>query len=307
MLIPFGILSAAAGKAIRVAVAGYFGGGFIPGTAYATVDKLLFPAETVSALGTGLSAATGNIAAFADSGVAGYYALDSGTVNKFAFPSDSRTSLGTGLSINRNNTAGFANSAVAGYVTGGLSSVAESRIDKFAFPSDTRSTLNLPSARWTHGAMANTGVAGYTGGGFSDNVASVPTDTVFKVAFPSDTTSTLGTGLSSTRYGITGINDAGVAGYFCAGVTSAVLVATVDKFTFATDTRSSGPSLSLSKVYVGGAQSSGVAGYIGGGDTGSRIATIDKIAFPGDTRTTLASTLTQARSAVTGMSNEGVF
>jgi hypothetical protein len=44
--------------------------------------------------------------------------------------------------------------------------------------------------------MANTGVAGYIGGGSND---SGNFDTVDKFEFPSDTRSTLGTGLSAAR------------------------------------------------------------------------------------------------------------
>jgi len=45
---------------------------------------------------------------------------------------------------------------------------------------------------------------------------------------------------------------------------------------------------------------SGTAGYFGGGYLTSGI---DKIAFPADTKTTLAATLTSARYSLAGMAN----
>ena len=308
MLIPFGILSAAAGKAIRVAVAGYFAGGAQPGLAFSTVDKLDFTAETTSTLGTGLSAASFAHAGFANSAVAGYVALDSGTVNKFAFPADTRSTLGTGLSINRNNTCGLANTGVAGYVTGGSDGTPRARVDKFAFPSDTRSTFDLSAARWTHGAFQNNAVAGYVTGGF--DASSVRTSTVFKIAFPSDSTSTLGTGLTLNLNGINGGNhDAGVAGYRSGGDTgsSPFLTASTDKFAFPSDTRSTGPTLSVAKVHIATASNSGVAGYLGGGDALGRVSTIEKIAYPSDSRTVLGASLSSQRSLAAGFSDEGVF
>ena len=112
MLIPFGVLSAAAFAPrpvppviARNGVAGYVGGG--------NTD------------------ANGEVCV--------------ATVDKFAFSNDARSTLGTGLSSSRRLLAGFANPNVAGYFAGGLlsnfSSVAT--VDKFAFSNDGRSTLEL--------------------------------------------------------------------------------------------------------------------------------------------------------------------
>jgi hypothetical protein len=54
---------------------------------------------------------------------------------------------------------------------------------------------------------ANSGVAGYYGGGFND---SVNVATVDKFALPADTRTTLGTGLSSSRQSYGGFSDEGV-------------------------------------------------------------------------------------------------
>jgi hypothetical protein len=56
---------------------------------------------------------------------------------------------------------------------------------------------------------------------------------------------------------------------------------------------------------------SGVAGYFGGGSTGSGfttpVTTVDKFAFPSDTRSTLGTGLANGRTALAGMANEGAF
>jgi hypothetical protein len=74
MLIPFGILSAAATQALVAAVAGYFAGGWNGSTGFSTVDKFAFPSETRTTLATGLSVARDGVAGMADSQVAGYIA-----------------------------------------------------------------------------------------------------------------------------------------------------------------------------------------------------------------------------------------
>jgi hypothetical protein len=49
-----------------------------------------------------------------------------------------------------------------------------------------------------------------------------------------------------------------------------------------------------------------VAGYFAGGGSPSSTDTVDKFAFPGDTRSTLGTGLSVARTTY-GMSNEGLF
>ncbi len=52
---------------------------------------------------------------------------------------------------------------------------------------------------------------------------------------------------------------------------------------------------------------SAVAGYVAGGtDSGGKVSGIDKVAFPADTKTTLAATLTTARNGPAGFANSGV-
>jgi hypothetical protein len=322
MLIPFGILSAAAsfGPPPRLAVAGYFAGGQ---NDLSTVDKFAFPADTRSTLGTGLSLGKSGVAGFSNSGVAGYVAGGFNntanavytTVDKFAFPADTRTTLGTGLSVAVREAGAMANSAVAGYVGGGgpvaSGGTYETTVNKFAFPADTRSTLGtgLSTARKPAG-MSNQGVAGYLGGGLNSG-GSNNSSVVNKFAFPADTASTLGTGLSAVLGATSGSSDAGVAGYFAGGQNNSFIPqTTVDKFAFPSDTRSTlGTGLSSARRALAGMSNTAVAGYHGGGrdSGGSNTTTVDKFAFPSDTRSTLGTGLSGATRELGAFSNEGVF
>ena len=191
------------------------------------------------------------------------------TINKFAFADDSRTTLAAGLSASSfgvHSLAGLANSAVAAYWAGG---------------------------------KAITGL--YGTGSY--------TDVVDKFAFPDDSRTTLGTGLSGDRYLMGPAANSGVAGYF-AGGEEASRVDTVDKFAFSDDSRSTlGTGLSSSRDGVAGAANSGVAAYFAGGydhAATSRVSTVDKFAFSDDSRTTLGTGLSAARSSPSGAANSGV-
>jgi len=48
---------------------------------------------------------------------------------------------------------------------------------------------------------------------------------------------------------------------------------------------------------------SGVAGYAAGGESGSEVSTVDKFAFPSDSRSTLATGLSSSRKESTGFSD----
>jgi vacuolar-type H+-ATPase catalytic subunit A/Vma1 len=138
----------------------------------------------------------------------------------------------------------MANSGVAGYIGGGTTQIGGSffsgtstTVDKFAMPSDTRSTTSLNTGAVTLAAMANSGTAGYFGGGLASNEAAL--SRVEKFAFPSDTVSTLGTGLSVATWWLSAMADSGVAGYFGGGDTGSGRASTVNRFAFPSDTRTS--------------------------------------------------------------------
>jgi hypothetical protein len=315
MLIPFGILSAAVAGPISLGVAGYAAGGLAT-VLVTTVDKFAFPSDTRSTLGTGLSIARRAGAGVSNSGVAGYSAQgfttsNSDRIDKFAFPSDTRSTL-TSVSAKR-APGGFSNSGVAGYLAGGIGALRTTSVQKLVFATDTDSDLGtgLSSNRASGCGFSNNTVAGYHAGGGPDGSENGVT-TVDKFAFSNDSRTTLGTGLSSARRGLAGFSNQAVAGYSAGGATSSPAsshgVATVDKFAFPSDTRSTlGTGLSSGRSFGAGFSNREIAGFVGGGLTTVTVDTVDKFAFPSDTRSTLGTGLSSSREEASGFADEGVF
>ena len=106
----------------------------------------------------------------------------------------------------------MANSGTAGYFAGGAiysgGWTYYATVDKFAFSDDSRTTLGtgLSAATELLAAMANSGTAGYFGGGYSGGSVA----TVDKFAFSDDSRTTLGTGLSTARRMLGAMANAGV-------------------------------------------------------------------------------------------------
>jgi hypothetical protein len=98
-----------------------------------------------------------------------------------------------------------------------------------------------------------------------------------------------------------------VAAYFAGGGNSSfVAQTTVDKFVFASDTRSTlSTGLSVPGDGASGINNATVAGYVG--SLGSPSTTVDKFSFASDTRSTLTSSLLAGTGGSSSFSNEGVF
>ena len=199
----------------------------------------------------------------------------------------------------------------AGFVAGG-GSPGQSVVDKFAFSDDSRTTLGtgLTTGNSQFAGMANSAVAGYFAGG-EDASAGSRTTRVDKFAFADDSRTTLGTGLSVTTYNQAAAANSGVAGYSAGGnAYPGGDVTTIDKFAFSDDSRTTlGTGLSASTPYLAGAANSGTAAYYGGGLVGgwggTKVTTVDKFAFPGDSRSTLGTGLSVGRYALGAMANSG--
>lgn len=199
---------------------------------------------------------------------------------------------------------------IAGYFAGGYEGVSVVKsATKLAYANDTRSTITnaLTDPTIHPSGFANSGIAGYLGGGSAGTVLS----RVNKLSFPGDTLSTLATGLSSA--GMTGaaMANSGVAGYQAIGDTTGGtnFVSTVDKFAFPGDTRTTlGTGLSGARGFFNAMANVAVAGYFMGGRVTpfAYISTVDKFAFPGDTRTTLGTGLSANNGAQAGFANAGV-
>jgi hypothetical protein len=322
MLIPLGILASAGG--VSAILAGYFAGGAAAEstTGSTTVDKFAFPSDTRTTLGTGLGANGARNAGFANSNVAGYIGRenDSGNTDKFDFTNDSRTVVSAGIEFGRSLYAGHANSGVAGYFLCGRradNGQRTTRATKFAFPSDTTSNIADAHSEGVQdlAGMANSGTAGYIGGGQNGSSSFNRTTAVRKMAYSNDTSSTLGTGLSLRIFQNSAMANSGTAGYFAGGLGTdafdeSFTRSTVDKYTFSNDSRSTlGTGLSVARRILAGMAHSGTAGYVGGGMDQDVITrtTVDKFAFPSDTRSTLGTGLSSARVQLAAMASSGVL
>jgi hypothetical protein len=101
-------------------VAGYFAGGVNDAGNYSSaIDKIAFPADTITTLSATLTSASGFFGAMADSGVAGYFGggqdAASGRftrIDKIAFPADSKTTLSATITSARDRLLGFSNQGV---------------------------------------------------------------------------------------------------------------------------------------------------------------------------------------------------
>jgi hypothetical protein len=152
--------------------------------------------------------------------------------------------------------------------------------------------------------MSNSGVAGYANSGFN----SVNVD---KIAFPADTRTTLATGMSLIRGGHRGMANVGVAGYLAGGLdsTTNIWYATVDKFAFPSDTRTTVASgLQTTLALPGGCANSGTAGYYFYGQTapGNNTGAFNKFAFPSDSLTANFTYFTVPSQSVGSAANKGV-
>ncbi|NBQ98309.1 MAG: hypothetical protein EBU12_08875 [Microbacteriaceae bacterium] len=260
---------AGVGATARVSVAGYFGGGYDGTNNLSGIDKITFPA-------------------------------------------DSKTTLSATLTTARSSLTGVANSGVAGYFVAGYDTAVLSGIDKIAFPADTKTTLSATAstAHELSAGFADSGVAGYYGGG--DNAAGTEYSFIDKLAFPAETRSTMTTTLTSARRQHSGFGNNGVAGYFCGGNASDIRQNNIQKISFTSDSSTTLAATLTVRIAHGTFADNGVAGYICGGNanasngSGGNFTSIDKIAFPADTKTTLAATLTNAANSLSGFANSGL-
>jgi hypothetical protein len=254
----------------------------------------------------------------ADSGTAGYFGggIDAVTIllhiDKITFPADTKSTLAATLTPGRGYHAAMANSGTAGYFGGGVGtggSTYFSAIDKITFAADTRSTLTatLSSVRAYQAGIANSGTAGYFGGGFQFP-GNFLLSGIDKITFASDSKSTLSATLTTARNNHAGMANSGTAGYFGGGEDSGGKISGIDKIAFPADTKSTlAATLSTARFQLAAMANSGTAGYFGGGYDSDYISGIDKITFPADTKSTLAATLTMARAAFAAMANSGVL
>ena len=192
----------------------WFGGGATPG-AISTVDRIIFSADTATAvakgplsLARGASPASGNSTdAWFGGGAAGPAKVS--TVDRIIFASDTATAVAKGpLSLARAYSGASSNSTDA-WFGGGTTypSVpgAKSTVDRIIFASDTATAVAkgpLSSARYGLAASGNAATNAWFGGGYDSSLAGA-SYIVDKVIFASDTATAVAKGpLSATRYNL---------------------------------------------------------------------------------------------------------
>ena len=185
---------------------------------------------------------------------------------------------------------------VAGYFGGGFNQATGTvlnGIDKITFPGDTLTTLSatLSAPNYTLAGMANSGVAGYFGGGndFDGSVSLID-----KITFSSDAKTTLAATISGGKSDLSGMANSGVAGYFGGGF---FLSNVIDKITFPGDTKSTlGAVLTEGRRALAAMANDGVAGYFGGG-TSDTVGILEKLNFSTETLSVISAvTLSRARN-----------
>ena len=191
----------------------------------------------------------------------------------------------------------------AGYLMGGYTvsgGLRRSFIQKITFSSDTVSTIagTFDAARSHSAGFANSGTAGYQGGGVVG--PGNHTRRVDKLNFAADTVSNTVTNMSSGATAATqaaAMANSGTAGYIAGGDKTEGGVSyrtSIDKLTFSNDTISVlGATLSQMQMQWSGSANSGTAGYYAGGyNNGSPTgSTIVKLLFSNETRSNLSTTL----------------
>lgn len=182
---------------------------------------------------------------------------------------------------------------------GGITNV----IDRLNMLTDTKSTLSatLSTNKWSIGSFANSGTAGYVGGGGSPSAA------IEKVPFATETCSTIGATLPTARRNLGGYANSGTAGYFAGGYDGSYLNSLI-KLTFSNDSSSDlGAKIGASRYNCGhGMANSGTAGYISGGEPtgGQENTSINRFVFSTEVSTNIGN-FQEGKQVTSAFANSG--
>jgi uncharacterized protein YdeI (BOF family) len=214
------------------------------------------------------------------------------TVDRMIFATDTAAvSVRGPISVVKNGAAAFGSNTY-GYNTAGYNSPAGvmSSVDRITYATDTATSSvrgPLVTARWRHGTTSDTTTYGWAATGDSVN------SSVDRVTFAADTaTASVRGPLSLARYGLgsTGTNS---YGWFIGGRydnPTAVVVSTIDRITYASDTATAsvrGPLNSVRYYGVGAVTDYNTYGWYGGGNPlGPVTSAISRITYANDTATT---------------------
>ncbi len=292
-------------------------------TFYSTTDKVLWTAETASAVSSAnLNQARFGAAGVSNPGMAGYIAgggtsssVMVATGDKITYSNDTAAALTTAnLSQVRDQLAALSTTTTKGYYAGGSTNGGTAgqvkTADKLTFSGDSTAavtTANLSQARLGIAGMTQGSTKGYFGGGATGSVITGTVVTAEKITFSSDTTAAQTTAnLSAKRSQLQAGGDGSAAGYWCGGQTGASST-TVDKLTFSTDTTAAVTSASFDH-YAGAMASNGSKLFAAGGNNsgGSAITSILKFTFATHVSSGITGTLSTGKELPAGVGYQGL-
>ena len=302
---------------------GYFCGGSNPDLNppyVATVDRIDFSNETISAPGKNLS--QGRRTQLAVSGGASYrpkgsrtygyfgggfttgsYIVD--TVDRIDFSNETTSAPGNELTQSRFGLAAVSTSSY-GYFGGGFDPPIVDTVDRIDFSNETTFAPgnNLTQARYNLAAVSSSSY-GYFGGGRNPPLNPDYVNTVDRIDFSNETTSAPGPVLTQAR-GFLAALSSNFYGYFAGGFAPPI-VNTVDRIDFSNETTSApGNNLSQARSSLAAVSSSSY-GYFGGGESPplnpDYVTTVDRLDFSNETTSAPGNNLSQARSSFNGLSN----
>jgi hypothetical protein len=291
---------------------GYFAGGST-GARVATTDRITFSTSVTSAnTVSNLSQARYALAGISDILTYGYFAGGMtgaivATADRIVFSTGATAaSTVSNLSVARQNLAGVSDGINYGYFLGGETTSVVSTADRIVF--STGATLantvsNLSIAKRLISGLSEVSAYGYFSGGLTDTGGTSYSATTDRITFSTGATAAnTVSNLSQARYGLTGLSDNAIYGYF-AGGSNAGLVATADRITFSTGVTSANTvsNLSSARRYVTSSSDGYIYGYFAGGES---VSTAERIVFStGATSANTASNLSQARGQASGLSD----
>jgi len=205
--------------------------------------------------------------------------------------------------------------AVYGYFAGGSTGSSVTTTDRVTFSTGAIAAQGagyvLTEGRYCLAGLSDGTVYGYFAGGYATDVDVTTTD---RVTFSTGAIATQGAGyiLTQARYGLAGLSDGAVYGYFAGGLTDDS-VTTTDRVTFSTGAiaaQGAGNVLTQARRFLAGLSDGTVYGYFaGGGITGSDVDTTDRITFSTGAIAAQGAgyILTQARRGLAGLSDGAVY
>jgi hypothetical protein len=181
--------------------------GYFAPLASSAIDKFLYSNDSRSTLSAVITfggytsaegASNGSTAGYWGGGSASSGAYFNDYITKLTYSTEAISVLGATLWYPIQFVYGMSNSGVAGYFSGGSYNdggwLVSNKYDKLTYSSETTATLaaTMSTARYEGAGMADSGVAGYVMGGYSET-------TCDKLDFSTDTNSALAEGLSVNR------------------------------------------------------------------------------------------------------------